>query len=504
MRRAVPLLLACLVAFVPLVSPAPAAPEPTEAPAAHAPRATDVTRYGPAYRYPQAGWNVVHIEGAPYDRGYQHGRLMAKEIAAYVRMLSTERSAKAPADGWRGARQLVNATLLRQIDKEFLEEMKGIAEGATDAGASYGERDIDLLDVAVLNCWMELETLDSALDATLTGLEKKKFDRPGLPRAPLPRSAVPPPPKKGPGDCTAGAGGAPLPRPVKKDHCSAFIATGPATADGKIVFGHITMAGLTSGGFVNVWLDVQPKAGHRFAMQAFPGAVWSSQDYYMSAAGIVLCETTIDQTPFDPTGESLVSRSRKAIQYSNTIDDVVKALGTKNNGLYANEWLIGDLKANEIAMFELGTKETRLWRSSKNQWFEGTKGFYWGNNNAKDLAVRIEAQPADSDEKPEKRVWEPDERDEAWLNFYKDNAGKIDGRLARKAFCDEKLALPHSLDAKYATAAMAEKLSTWATYGPPTGKPWKPTNEQKRDHPEIKELVPHPWTVLSSAAPPKR
>ena len=55
------------------------------------------------------------------------------------------------------------------------------------------------------------------------------------------------------------------------------------------------------------------------------------------------------------------------------IDAVVKALSEKNNGLYANEWLIGDLKTNEIAMFELGTEATRLWRSSKEQWFEGTK-----------------------------------------------------------------------------------------------------------------------------------
>lgn len=476
MRRALPLLLAGLLCCVPLVL---AAPDPVGVPPAHRPRAGEVARYGPAYRYPQAGWDVVHVEGAPYERGYQQGRLLAKEIAAYVRMLATERSARAPADGWRSARQLVNALLLRQIDKEFLEEMRGIAEGATDAGASYGDRDLDLVDVAVLNCWMELETLDSALDATPTGLERLKFDRPGLPRAPAPR-------------------------PVKKDHCSAFIATGPATADGKIVFGHITMAGLTSGPFVNVWLDVKPKRGHRFAMQAFPGAVWSSQDYYLSAAGLVLCETTIDQTPFDPRGESLVSRARKAVQYGTSIDDVVKALGTNNNGLYANEWLVGDLKTNEIAMFELGTAASRLWRSSKNQWFRDTPGFYWGNNNAKDLAVRLEARPADSDEKPEKRVWEPDDRDEAWLAFYKDRAGKIDAASAKAALTDPVLAQPSSLDAKFATADLAARLATHATYGPPTGKPWKPTDEQKRDHPEIKPLVPHPWTVLTAEPPVQR
>ncbi len=472
----VPLSLFCLVPLA--LPPAPAAPEPVAIPAPHRPAAGDVVRYGPAYRYPQAGWIVVHVEGEPYARGYQQGRLLAKEIAAQVRMLATERSAKAPADGWKSARQLANALFLRKIDREFLEEMKGIAEGATDAGASYDGRDIDLIDIVTVNAWMEIATLDSALDATPTGLERKEFARPGLPKAPAPK-------------------------PVKADHCSAFIATGPATADGKIVFGHITMGGLTAGPFVNVWLDVQPKDGHRFVMQGFPGAVWSSQDYYINAAGILLCETTIDQTPFDPTGLSLVSRARKAIQYAESIDAVVKILSEKNNGLYSNEWLIGDLKTNEIAMFELGTAATRLWRSSKEQWFEGTKGFYWGCNNPKDLGLRIEAQPADSTTKPENRVWEPDERDRAWLKFYKEFAGKIDGPAAKKAFTSEPLALPHSLDAKYATADMAQKLASHAMYGPPHGRAWKPTDDQRRDHPEIKTLDPHPWTVLTVLPPPK-
>ena len=32
-----------------------------------------VRRHGPAYRYPQAGWIVLHVEGEPYARGCQHG-----------------------------------------------------------------------------------------------------------------------------------------------------------------------------------------------------------------------------------------------------------------------------------------------------------------------------------------------------------------------------------------------------------------------------------------------
>ena len=79
-----------------------------------------------------------------------------------------------------------------------------------------------------------------------------------------------------------------------------------------------------------------------------------------------------------------------AIQYSNNIDDVVRILSVQNNGLYTNEWIMGDAKTNEIAIFDLGTNHTKLWRSSKNEWFGDTPGFYWGDNNAKDLDVRLE------------------------------------------------------------------------------------------------------------------
>src|SRR5438445_417856 len=67
-----------------------------------------VQRYGPAYRYPQAGWIVLHIEGEPYPRGYQHGRLMAPEIAAFIRCFAAIQSPRAPSEGWKLTRTLVN------------------------------------------------------------------------------------------------------------------------------------------------------------------------------------------------------------------------------------------------------------------------------------------------------------------------------------------------------------------------------------------------------------
>ena len=36
-------------------------------------------KYKNGYRYDENGWIFVHIEGEPYERGYQHGYLVAQE-----------------------------------------------------------------------------------------------------------------------------------------------------------------------------------------------------------------------------------------------------------------------------------------------------------------------------------------------------------------------------------------------------------------------------------------
>src|SRR5271165_5023359 len=151
------LLLSLVVGGLPAAESANFQPDP------HA-----VQRYGPAYRYPQAGWIVLHIEGDAYERGVQHGRLLAPEIAAHVRCFAAVQSPKAPAEGWKLTRTLCNALFQRRYHREFLEEMKGIADGASAAGAKFDGRPIDLLDIVALNSWPEVETLNSALDATPT------------------------------------------------------------------------------------------------------------------------------------------------------------------------------------------------------------------------------------------------------------------------------------------------------------------------------------------------
>jgi hypothetical protein len=439
-----------------------------------APDPASVEREGPAYRYPQAGWIVLHVEGEPYERGFQHGKLLASEIAAYVRCYASMQAPRDPTAGWALTRTLANALFTRRIEPEYLEELKGIADGAAAGGARWDRRPVDLTDVVAINVWPEVMTLDGALEATPTGLEGRRYPRP--------EGAQPPP-------------------PVQALRCSAFAATGPATRDGKAIIGHITMFALYSCNFFNVWVDLKPAKGHRVLYQTSPGGIQSGLDYYLNDAGLVLCETTIRQTRFNAAGASLGSQSRRAMQYADSIDAAVAIFLGSGNGLYANEWLLADTKTNEIALFELGTRSHKLLRSSRNEWFGGTEGFYWGCNNAKDLDVRLETLASTAD-RPADLVFVPSERDRRWVQLYREHRGKIDAEFGKLAFTQAPIAYHSSCDAKFTTTDLAGGLRTWARFGPPLGRSWRPTPRETENFPDIRPLVANPWTILGPEAPP--
>ena len=236
-------------------------------------------------------------------------------------------------------------------------------------------------------------------------------------------------------------------------------------------------------------------------MQTYPGGIQSGMDYYLNDAGLLVAETTIAQTRFDitgagaglahPQGHPVRRHDRRGRRRSSK---------NGNNGLYTNEWLLGDIKTNEIAMFELGTHKSKLWRSSKDEWFGGTKGFYWGCNNAKDLDVRLETV-ASVEGKPANVVFHPSDRDRTWLKLYDKHKGKIDAGFGFEAFTTPPLAAFRSLDAKFTTTAMAKDLKTWALFGPPLGKAWDPSPEELRRFPASQPLVSNDWTILTAAAP---
>ena len=41
---------------------------------------TNLNHYGKGFRYNIQGWMYIHLEGSPYERGYQYGYLATDEI----------------------------------------------------------------------------------------------------------------------------------------------------------------------------------------------------------------------------------------------------------------------------------------------------------------------------------------------------------------------------------------------------------------------------------------
>ncbi|MBK9089537.1 MAG: hypothetical protein IPL90_10990 [Holophagales bacterium] len=417
--------------------------------------------HGPAFRYDEKGWIYVHVEGEPYVRGVQYGTLLSEEIAEYAKKLGIQENPKDGPGAWAEMRFMADAVFLRKFDEEYLLEMKGIADGAAKAGAKIDGRAVDFLDVVTMNSSIDLDYVRSALRTTPHALTGRSF--------------------------LSSEDEAKIPERAHK--CSSFVATGPATKDGRPVFGQIFMWAGYTGVHFNVIADVVPSKGHRLVYQTYPGGIHSGTDYYMNAAGILIGETTVAQTPWNIDGTPMSNRIRKAAQYASSIDDVARILREKNNGMYTNDWPIVDVKTNEVAILLLGTNTSKLWRTKEDLAPFGTPGFLWANNNPRDPDVRKEygVQPDDA---PYDLAFGPWDRDVAFRKWYDEVKGKIDAVETVNLWASSPINRPHACDGKVTTAEMAEKLVFLAHYGKVTLREKFPSagNRRMPDHPGA---IPH-------------
>lgn len=427
--------------------------------------------FGPAFRYTDKGWTFVHCEGKPYARGYQYGTLLSREIVSYMDKLAIRENADNPVAGWGNLRTLSDALMLRKFDPEYLEEMKGIADGAAHAGGMFRGRVLDLLDIVTVNCAVDLGQLGGGLAKLAHPLSGRSF-RPEEDE---------------------------LNASERLHKCSSFLANGPATSDGRIVFGQLFMWNGYTGVHWDVLCDMVPDKGHHLVYETFPGGIHSGADFYINDAGIMIGETTVAQTPFNPDGEPQSSRIRKAAQYGESIDEVVSILTKNNNGLYTNDWLIGDAKTDEIAILLLGTKEHKVWRSSRGEFPGGTSGFYWSDNNAKDPEVRKE-YVLDPTNAPFDVVYSPVNRDIAFMDFYARKKGTIDSREAVTILASSPINRPHACDGKVTTSAMAEKMVFLANYGKVTMREKVP-EKNSRLISDLPGAIPHLSLGYSAISP---
>lgn len=433
-------------------------------------------RLGGAFRQPaRNGWVFVHLEGSPSQVGFQHGALLAREIEDARKVVALELKHDTEKD-WEYFRQAAEKDLWPHVEPEYREELQGIAEGLRSRGVK-----LDVWDVAAMNAWLEIPNYVKWREKT----------------------ASPPAP----------------------EHCSAFVATGSYTTDGRPVIGHNAWTGYLDGARWLIVFDIVPARGERILMDGFPGLIHSGDDFGINSAGLMITETTIGNfSGWDPDGVPEFVRARKAMQYAASIDDFARIMKEGNNGGYANNWLVADYKTNEIASLELGLKNVNLWR---------TRDGYFGGAN-------FPVDPKLITEETDFAVNDPGSSANArrirWDQLMQENRGRIDVAAGKRFLADhydtyekrddpnERTLCGHidlsgrglkpwqaehgpagAVQNKVADAAMAERLSFAAAAGHACGLDFNAAGHLRKypafewQRPLLRDLPARPWTVFTAA-----
>jgi hypothetical protein len=276
----------------------------------------------------------------------------------------------------------------------------------------------------------------------------------------------------------------------------------------------------------NIIFDLKPEKGYRILMDGLPGVIASDDDFGVNSNGIMITETTITQFfGFDSNGKPEFFRARKAMQYSSSIDDYVRIMLDGNNGGYANDWLIGDNKTGEIALFELGLKEHSV-RRTKDGYFVGS------NFPVDEKLIRTETTFDVND-----KASSANARRARWEELMAQYKGQIDPEIGKRMESDsydvvEKKGGPSertlcgcvdksprgvpqwdwgayypggTVQAKTMDASMAEKMQFWAAMGHPCATDFV-AGKFLAEHPEyswmrglLRDLKTQPWTQFSVA-----
>lgn len=433
-----------------------------------------------AFRRNESGWTYVHLQGTPSAIGFQHGSLLTAEIEDSKKAieLSTTHGVN---HSWAEMRKVSDQLFVPKVTGEYRDELQGIV----NALRAHGSK-LDFLDLVTMNAYMEFSYYYDAA---------KRLETRGVPVSHAP------------------------------EHCSAFIATGSYTRDGRIVIGHNNWSDYLTGTRWNIIFDIAPSSGHQFMMDGMPGLIHSGDDFGINDSGMMITETTIGNFfGFRKSGTPEFIRARKAMQYSESIDDFARIMKDGNNGAYANTWLVGDRKVNKIARLELGLENVTLDQSSD--------GYFVGSNfpiNPKLIAEET-TFPANDPNTPNAV------RHRRWDQLMAENKGRIDVELGKKFETDHYDAITKEIDpnerticghidkssrglkswqnpygpagvaeVKVADAAMAERLAFAASMGHPCGVAFHAA-EFLKAHGEygwqsglLQDVNVNPWIVVEGS-----
>ena len=426
------------------------------------------------------GWIYIHVHGDAYQRGFQNGFLLITEIEDIIENLKLY-VGRAYRRDWK----FFCETAMKLYWPKLMEEYKTEIEGVLAGIQARRETSLRLEDILALNSYFDTVSYHYWL--------KNKEDQP---QSPLGR----------------------------EEHCSAFIATGNVTKGGKILLAHNTWFSYITGIGYNVIVSVSPTNGSQFLMQAYPGTISSGTDWYMNSSGLVVSETTITGlNTFNPEGTPYFMRARKAIQYADKLDEWTRIMIEGNNGGYASDWLIGDIKTGEIAVLELGTFNYTIDRTFN--------GIFTGSNVAASEKVQSETKFDYSDKSTSCTA-----RRERWKQIVESSKEMLDIETAKRYLADHYDAYtcinkpgrnslcghieqdprgwpewewgPNypagSFDAKVTDSSLAFVGKFWAHWGKPCDTDFiadsflKQHPEYTWQKPRLKDIVAYPWTLFAT------
>jgi acyl-CoA:6-aminopenicillanic acid acyl transferase len=256
--------------------------------------------------------NILHLKGTPYEMGYQHGKLLAEEIKGGCVPLFSDPISHNPL--YAKKPKLMRKLLLKYLEVkvyapvekntpvEYLEEIKGIADGAG----------LDYRDVFIGNFYSDLSM------AMIPGVIGKKAIDFGLV-----------------GDV---------------GECSSFAATGNATREGKLIFGRNTdYSGQGLWAQNQTIFFYEPENGYRYVKVSTAGLLKCNSA--MNEMGMVIGGHFMGYSDSNPAGISFTIFENMIMRGAKDIDGAISILEENKRG-GAFGFLIADGKTNEAVVIE--------------------------------------------------------------------------------------------------------------------------------------------------------
>ncbi len=350
----------------------------------------------------RGGLLVLHLKGTSYERGFQHGSLLADQIfASFSKEMTKYSLLYGQGNVEAGMKLLRDSTQLMKpyVTPALRKEIQGIADGAASK-----DKDITFDDILLMNCVSNVLLFPHGLADPAAATMHEPFS----------------------------------------DNCSAFAAWGNATADGKLIYGKNTDLGVMTMPDFPVVIINEPQTGYASICPSFPGVVTVASG--MNEAGLAVGSNFSGSKNATMRGTPAFFLVRVILDNAASIDDAITILSTfpRQRGM---NFIVADGKAKDAVVVEVsGTElavrhgqEDTICATNHFNCYPGWQG-YSGHNMVPGQAAAYKLNDISTIEKWQESVKQADPSSFARYQRLKDllegNYGEIDAAKATSIMSD--------------------------------------------------------------------